>query len=39
MDLSKAFNTLNDGLLKAKRHVYGLNKELLKFIFGYLSDR
>ena len=39
MDLSKAFDTINDGLLIAKLHVYGFSKESLKLIKSYLTNR
>ena len=39
MDLSKAFDTINHELLIAKLGAYGFNKNALKIIFNYLSDR
>ena len=39
MDLSKAFDTLNHEILIAKLYVYGLNKDSLKLINDYLSNR
>ena len=39
MDLPKAIDTLNHDLLVEKRHAYGFNKEWLKLIFDYLSNR
>ena len=39
MDLSKAFNTLNHELLSAKRHAYGFNRDWLKLINDYLSNK
>ena len=39
MDLSKAFDTLNHGLLIAKLHAYGFDKNVLKLIKSYLSTR
>ena len=39
MDLSKAFDTLNHKLLSAKRHGYGFNRDSLKLINDYLSNR
>ena len=39
MDLPKAFDTINHKLLIAKRHADGFNKESLKLILDYLSNR
>ena len=39
MDLSKAFDTLNHELLIAKFHAYGFNRDSLKLIYDYLSNR
>ena len=39
MDLSKAFDTLNHKLLTAKLHAYGFNRDSLKLINDYLSNR
>ena len=39
MDLSKAFDAINHGLLIAKLHVYGFSKESLKLIKSYLTNR
>ena len=39
MDLSKAFGTLNYKLLIAKRHAYGFNRDSLKLMNDYLSNR
>ena len=39
MDLSKAFDTINHELLVAKLHAYGFNKNSLRVIFSYLTDR
>ena len=39
MDLPKAIDTLNHDLFIAKLRAYGFNKESLKFIFDYLSNR
>ena len=39
MDLSKAFNSMNHGLLIAKLHAYGLSIEALELIQNYLSNR
>ena len=39
MDLSKAFDTLNHELLLAKLNAYGYDKNSLKIIHSYLSDR
>ena len=39
MDLSKAFDTLNHDLLIAKLHAYGFDKDSLKLVKSYLTDR
>ena len=39
MDLSKAFDTLNQDLLIAKLHVYGFQHDALKLLRSYLSKR
>ena len=39
MDLSKAFETINQELLIAKVHAYSFNKESLEIILDYLSKR
>ena len=39
MDLSKAFDTLNHGLLIAKLHIYDFTKGSLKLIKSYLTNR
>ena len=39
MDLSKAFDTINHELLVAKLHAYGFDKNSLRVIFSYLTDR
>ena len=39
MDLSKAFDTLNHDLLPAKLHAYGFNRDSVKVIHSYLSNR
>ena len=39
MDLSKAFDTINQDLLFAKLHAYGLDKSSLKLLFSYLNNR
>ena len=39
MNLSKAFDFLNHKLLIAKRHAYGFNRDSLKLINNYLSNR
>ena len=39
MDLSKAFDSMNHGLLIAKLHAYGLSIEALELIQNYLSNR
>ena len=39
MDLSKAFDAINDELLIVKRHAYGFNKEYLELVLDYFSDR
>ena len=39
MNLSKAFDTINNELLLAKLHAYGFSKISLQIIFSYLSER
>ena len=39
MDLSKAFDTLNHDLLLAKLHAYGFDRDSLKVLLSYLSNR
>ena len=39
MDLSKAFDTINHELMIAKLNAYGLDKNYLKAILSYLSER
>ena len=39
MDLSKAFDTINHDLLLAKLHAYGFQKDAIKLIKSYLSNR
>ena len=39
MDLSKAFDSTNYGLLIAKLHAYGLTKSAVKLVFSYLNNR
>ena len=39
MDLSKTFDTIKHDLLIAKLYAYGFNKESLKLIHNYLSNR
>ena len=39
MDLSKAFDTINHELLIAKLYAYGFDKNALRLIFDYLTDR
>lgn len=39
MDLSKAFDTINHDLLIAKLHAYGFDKNSLRLMKSYLSDR
>ena len=39
MDLSKAFDTLNHDLLLAKLHAYGFDRDSLKVLHSYLSNR
>ena len=39
MDLSKAFDTINHGLLIAKLHAYGFSMNALKIAHSYLSNR
>ena len=39
MDLSKAFDTINHELLIAKLHAYGFDKDALKIIWSYLTNR
>ena len=38
MDLSKAFNTINDKRLIAKLYAYGFSKDALQLIHSYISD-
>ena len=39
MDLSKDFDTIKHDLLVAKLYAYGFNKESLKLLHNYLSNR
>ena len=39
MDLSKAFGTLNHELLLAKLHAYGFDRDTVKVLHSYLSNR
>ena len=39
MDLSKAFDTLSHELIIAKIHAYGFDKDALRLIKSYLSNR
>ena len=39
MDLSKAFDTMNHDLLIANLYAYGFDKNSLRLIKSYLSDR
>ena len=39
MDLSKAFDTINNELLIAKLYAYGFSKDAFKLINSYMSDR
>ena len=39
LDLSKAFGTLNHGLLIAKLRAYGFEHGALKFTYSYLTSR
>ncbi len=39
MDISKAFDCVNDGFLMVKLSAYGLNKDALQLIRNYLSNR
>ena len=39
MDLSKAFDTINHGLLRAKLKAYGFSKQALSFMCSYLKKR
>ena len=39
IDLSKAFDTLNNDLLIAKLHAYGFTRESLKLTQSYLTNR
>ena len=38
MDLSKAFDTINNALLIAKLHAYGFTKPSLKMVYNYLNN-
>ena len=39
MDISKAFDTINNGLLLAKLKAYGFSKQALSFMCSYLKNR
>ena len=39
MDLSKTYDTINDGLLLANLKTYGFSKQALSFMFSYLKNR
>ena len=39
MDLSKAFDTINHELLLAKLYAYGFEKNALRLIMSYLTER
>ena len=39
IDLSKAFDTINDDLLIAKHQAHGISNDSLKLQFSYLSNR
>ena len=39
MDLSKAFATINHGILQAKLKTYGFSKQALSFMCSYLKNR
>ena len=39
MDLSKAFDTINHGLLLAKPKIYGFSQQALSFVCSYLKSR
>ena len=39
MDLSKAFDTINHGLILAKLKAYGFSKQALSFMCSYLKNR
>ena len=39
MDLSKAFDTLNENLLLAKLSAYGFSFNAIKFVQSYLSEQ
>ena len=39
MDLSKAFDTINQDLLLSKLKAYGFNEKSVSFVGGYLTNR
>ena len=39
MDLSRAFDTINHGLLISKMKAYGFSKSALKILISYLTNR
>ena len=39
MDLSKAFDSINHGLVLAKLKAYGFSKQALSFMCSYLNNR
>ena len=39
MNLSKAFDTVNNGLVCAKLHTYGFDIKTLKLLHSYLTNR